>query len=118
MIKFKLNYKFFLFNRKEKKMINPVQGYYTKHNTKDSKIEKKSTLLSRNFLQGGRKNTKNDTVKKAPMKNLKKFKTLKSIPSKEKIMKPSSFFKKKINSVTDLENIADNISIIVNYFFE
>lgn len=99
-------------------MINPVQGYYTKHNTKDSKMDKKSTLLSRNFLQGGRKNTKNDTVKKAPMKNLKKFKTLKSIPSKEKIMKPSSFFKKKINSVTDLENIADNISIIVNYFFD
>ena len=77
-------------------MINPVQGYYTKHNTKDSKMDKKSTLLSRNYLQSGRKDTKNDTVKKAPMKNFKKFKTLKSIPSKEKIMKPMSFFKKKL----------------------
>lgn len=100
-------------------MINPVQGYYTKVNNNPSKMDKKSSLLSRNFLQVGRRDAKKETVKKnAPVKNMKKFKTLKSIPSQEKMVKPLSFYKKKINSVTDLENIANNISIIVNYFLD
>ena len=98
-------------------MINPMQGFFSKRTmgSKDINSNKQAYVFhgknSQNQIQ-------EDKGKKAPIKSFKRFKTLKSIPSKDKLSKPPSFFKKKINSVTDIENISENISIIINYFFD
>ena len=86
-------------------MINPMQGFFSKRTmgSKDINSNKQAYVFhgknSQNQIQ-------EDKGKKAPIKSFKRFKTLKSIPSKDKLSKPPSFFKKKINFVTYIEIIS------------